>query len=217
MALRKLAVLLAREGFHVLRFDYFGTGDSAGDSHEGTIVEWRQNIVSATHDISECSGARTVSIVGFRLGAALAASLPIELMNLILWDPVVSGETYVDELRELHRRQFTALLYPPPLPRSGRDGDVLGTPLPAAMVTGLQTIDLLVDPTTSARHVAMIVSEERPDYSALRVRLENGESGKSPLEYRHIPTVAQGDQRDSMLVSSSVLQAMASVLTGGAN
>lgn len=215
MALRKLAALLAREGFHVLRFDYYGTGDSAGGSHEGTIVEWRRNIVSAADDIRECSGARTVSVVGFRLGAALAASIPIEVMNLVLWDPVVSGGRYIDELRELHRRQFAGLLYPPPLPRTGRDGDILGTPAPSSMLTGLQTIDLLVDPTTPAKRIAMVVSEQRADYSALRVRLENRASGGSSLDYHHIPTVTHGDQHEVMLVSSSVLQAMTSVLTGG--
>jgi len=54
MALRTLAALLAREGFHVLRFDYYATGDSAGESSEGSLSEWRANIVTARDDLREC-------------------------------------------------------------------------------------------------------------------------------------------------------------------
>src|ERR1044071_4528450 len=70
MAYRKLAGLLARDGFHVLRFDYYGTGDSAGESREGTLAEWRENLVAAVKDLEECSGVAKVSLLGFRLGAA---------------------------------------------------------------------------------------------------------------------------------------------------
>ena len=37
-SLRKLGDLLAAAGFDVLRFDYFGTGDSAGDLPEASLA-----------------------------------------------------------------------------------------------------------------------------------------------------------------------------------
>src|SRR4051812_45280912 len=58
MALRNFAALLARHGFPVLRFDYYATGDSAGQSQEGHLSEWKANIVAAAEDLREYSGVR---------------------------------------------------------------------------------------------------------------------------------------------------------------
>jgi pimeloyl-ACP methyl ester carboxylesterase len=213
MAIRKLAALLAREGFHVLRFDYYATGDSGGDTGHGSLSEWRQNIVSAASDIVECSGARTMSVIGLGLGAALAATAPLDVANLVLWDPVVSGTTYLEELRELHRRQYSPMLFPPPVPRTGAGGDLLGIPLPDGIEAELRAVDLLCQSSARAEHIALVVSEERPEYAALRARLDNDASRRSPLEYCHVPSDSQADQQEAILVSSHVLQAMASVLT----
>ena len=73
MVLRKLASTLAHDGFHVLRFDYYGTGDSSGGPRDGSLGEWCQNIVTAAADLKECSGVTKVSLLGLRLGATLAA------------------------------------------------------------------------------------------------------------------------------------------------
>ncbi len=94
---RRLARQLSDSGFHVLRFDYFGTGDSAGESDEGTLAQWCQDIRAAAHEILDLSGARHLSAVGFRLGAAMTTMVDLRLRSLVLWEPVVHG-------RGLHRR-----------------------------------------------------------------------------------------------------------------
>ena len=43
-AFRQLGTLLNRQGFHVLRFDYFGTGDSAGEGTEATVEQWLEDV-----------------------------------------------------------------------------------------------------------------------------------------------------------------------------
>jgi pimeloyl-ACP methyl ester carboxylesterase len=131
MVLRKLASTLAHDGFHVLRFDYYGTGDSSGGPRDGSLSEWCQNIVTAAADLKECSGVTKVSLLGLRLGATLAALTPMDVTNLVLWDPVVDGRKYLDELRSIHTRKFSSLLYPPRLPARGRGGELLGFPLEA--------------------------------------------------------------------------------------
>ena len=42
-ALLQLAVLAARRGFHAMRFDYFGSGDSAGDCSEISLARCRRD------------------------------------------------------------------------------------------------------------------------------------------------------------------------------
>jgi pimeloyl-ACP methyl ester carboxylesterase len=212
IAMRRLAALLARAGFHVLRFDYYGTGDSAGDARHGSLSEWRENIVAAAHDISECSGARSISVVGFRLGASLAASAPMTMDTLVLWDPVVNGSRYLEELRATHSRQFSGLLFPPPLPAPGVGGDLLGHPLPGAMEKELRAIDLLAQGSDRAARIALVVSEQRPEYAQLLARLGKRASGEATLDYCPAVVESQANQADAMLVSGSVLQTLTSVL-----
>ena len=69
-AFRQLAMLLARRGFHVLRFDWFGTGDSAGAGEEGSIARWLEDARTAIDELKDTAGVTRVSLVGLRLGAA---------------------------------------------------------------------------------------------------------------------------------------------------
>ena len=43
-ALHQLAIKLSGTGFHVLRFDYYGCGDSFGYCQEGNLNQWTQDI-----------------------------------------------------------------------------------------------------------------------------------------------------------------------------
>lgn len=101
---RRLASTLAERGFLALRFDYDGTGDSAGrlDDPE-RVAAWLRS-VAAAHDEVVAAGAPSVALVGMRLGATLAAvhadrlrSLGDSLPALVLWDPCASGRTFLRE------------------------------------------------------------------------------------------------------------------------
>lgn len=99
--LQKLAVDLARTGFHVLRFDYAGTGDSS-DLDDWDLETWKRNGLDALRELSERSEANRLSIVGVRLGASLAVVLDATLDSLVLWDPIISGADYLAELNALN-------------------------------------------------------------------------------------------------------------------
>jgi alpha/beta superfamily hydrolase len=103
--LRVLADRLADQGFAALRFDYEGTGDSAGDLSGASRVEgWLRNVVAATSLLRQ-AGVEDVALVGLRMGAtlaAVAASTCAPLAALVCWDPCVSGRAFLREQRALH-------------------------------------------------------------------------------------------------------------------
>ena len=215
MAFRKLAAMLVREGFHVLRFDYYGTGDSAGGSREGSLGEWRQNVVAAATDLEECSGATKVSLVGLRLGATLAALAPVDAANLVLWEPVVDGRKYLDELRAIHEREFSDLLFPPRLPAQTCGGELLGFPLPLDLEAEIRGINLLGQLTWRAEHIMLVAAERNLDHLNLLTHLRHAaSSGGAAVEEHHVPDESQSNQQqDAMLLSTQVLQVIAAALS----
>jgi pimeloyl-ACP methyl ester carboxylesterase len=97
--MRQLAARLVRVGFHVLRFDYFGTGDSYGDTGEGDLASWCEDIETAIEELKEITGATTVNLAGLRFGANLSAQVaacqPKEIAKLVLWEPLAADELAV--------------------------------------------------------------------------------------------------------------------------
>ncbi len=97
---RQLANALAGEGIPALRFDYYGTGDSAGDSAD---VDWDRcvaDIAVAADELRRRSGADRIVAFGARLGGSLAttAMARARLAGLVMWDPVIDGGVYVSRL-----------------------------------------------------------------------------------------------------------------------
>jgi pimeloyl-ACP methyl ester carboxylesterase len=137
-SLRQLAIKLATCGYHTLRFDFFGTGDSGGDMPEADLAGWEADAVSAIEGIKDIAGAARVSVIGLRLGAsvaaAVAARLAAEVDALVMWDPIVSGDDYVRSLLAASR----------PMSVAGDPGaaEVDGFVLTQIMVRQLKAIDL---------------------------------------------------------------------------
>jgi pimeloyl-ACP methyl ester carboxylesterase len=105
--LRALAERLSREGHAVLRFDYFGTGDSAGDDLDCDLDGWCHDLLTAHQEACFRSGASRIVWVGMRLGGTVAMhaarmAAPQNLARLILWDPIFDGPRYLAYLREQH-------------------------------------------------------------------------------------------------------------------
>lgn len=108
--LRHLADDLAAAGVPVLRFDYYGTGDAAGEGGEPDFVPRAvQNVVAASAQLRALADVEHVVLCGWRFGATLAV-LAAEAMAarnahapsaLVLMAPVVNGRGYLRELRAL--------------------------------------------------------------------------------------------------------------------
>lgn len=100
-AYRQVATLASRMGGPVLRFDYFGTGDSPGEGVEVTLQRWVEDTRTAIVEARERSGLDRVRVAGLRLGgvaAALAAEGRDDVERVVLWDPVIRGQAFLDEL-----------------------------------------------------------------------------------------------------------------------
>ncbi len=105
---RRLAKRLSSEGYHVLRFDYSCTGDSHGESTSADLLAWYSDIDTAAKELMEISGSENLLQIGIRLGATLLVNLSSEgykpdASRTILWDPVISGEDYLDKMQAMHR------------------------------------------------------------------------------------------------------------------
>ena len=124
----QLAVLLSRAGFHVLRFDYFGCGDSEGDFDQGSLVQWTKDIHTAVDEIRNRSKLTRVSLIGLRIGATLALRATIDsphVDSIIVWQPISDGRLYLEELAEIQQSDYKRMEFQK---NKTRDPSVMETP-----------------------------------------------------------------------------------------
>jgi pimeloyl-ACP methyl ester carboxylesterase len=175
-SMRQLANMLNSAGFHVLRFDYFGTGDSAGDMMQADIAGWERDIGTAIDELKDTCGAQRVALVGLRLGGTLAARVAArratDVDALALWDPIVDGPEYVDELMLESRNYARALCR-----SAGRAADqgggfeVLGFPLTARLAEDFGQVDLAAQIGSVAARSAIVASRSLASHSRLAAAL----------------------------------------------
>ena len=171
-ALRSLAGQLCDMGFGVLRFDYDGTGDSAGDHRDPDRLEaWVRSVDEACRYMLGQGHARELTLLGLRFGASLAAlhacrQASPALRQLILWDPVVQGRRFVRGLRLIAAS-------PPSGDDAGPDGtsiSVAGTVHGAATLDALAGVDLLQQDAPLVRRMLVLRRAEREDARGLAER-----------------------------------------------
>lgn len=135
-AVRRIAMQLAERGFDVLRFDYSGTGDSAGAQEDVSLEAWLADIRTAVRELMETTGQTKVSLLGVRFGAGLAVEVAARagdsVHSVLAWDPVLRGAEYLAWME-----QAEAALHP-----NGTKGtQVLGHPLPPAFRAQVAAFD----------------------------------------------------------------------------
>jgi len=166
-AVRLVGSQLARAGFHVLRFDYRGTGDSSGNVDTGMFDRWCNDIELAAHELLQRSGVQNLTVVGLRMGAALAvealAKRNIKARALVLWDPIVSGAEYLLTLEKLHAE--TVFDRKAPLRSSD---ELMGARFPQDLRNTIQDFDLARRlQKVDVQRTALVVSEDLPEFGAL--------------------------------------------------
>jgi pimeloyl-ACP methyl ester carboxylesterase len=212
-AFRRLAGTLAREGFHVLSFDWSGTGDSWGDTTDGTLEIWREDVALAAQELRDASAASSISIVGMRLGATLAALACADGLaaeRLVLWEPVVSGSRYIAELEALHARENLRLLHP----TSAHGAEMVGFPFSPALRASIRQIELGAKPPRGAGRIVIVAGVERPDHRELYAAFQRAGLGATYECVPEDPSATNVGERESALLTTRSLAVIADHLAG---
>lgn len=213
----RLAQRLAADGFHVLRFDYYATGDSAGGAADGTVDQWRADVRSAAAELRELSGTDGISLLGLRAGATLAAMACQEMdgiRDLLLWDPIVDGRAWLEAMERLHSRFVSDSR--PALRRfaaRSRAPQLLGFPYPARLRQGLAGLALPDTPGKSERSI-LLVSDAAD--TRLTTPWERGGTG---FEIHTVPGTnrwcADSGEPEPLTVQVAGLDAVVGIIAGG--
>jgi len=188
-AYRQLAARLAHAGFPVLRFDFWGCGDSGGACEEGNIQRWLADISCAIEEIRKGCNTVQTCLVGSRLGATLGAIVGSESGNvatMILWDPVLNGREHIEELARNHRKMLSSSHV-----KRNRGNiaeqrtEILGFPLTDFLLKDLEKIDLFAIRQRPARRILVIESGPKPNGERFK---EFFGSLEIPWEYRYLPS-----------------------------
>jgi pimeloyl-ACP methyl ester carboxylesterase len=209
--IRQLSLALAQNGYHVMRFDYRGSGDSAGTMQGLEASDWVADVSMAVAELRDMAVIQKVSIIGLRLGGLLAAHAACELGTidrLVLWDPVTDGATYVDELK-----QYLPLLAIDAARSNFIEADqcirINGFSMPARFQQGLQELAMTTLDTRSIKSVLQLVSHEKPDFAAIK----QAWSGQSNFNYQLHPAPHDWNYSDnfgSILLPQPIMSAIKS-------
>jgi pimeloyl-ACP methyl ester carboxylesterase len=215
-AFRQMALLLSKAGFHVLRFDYTGTGDSSGEATETSLAEWADDARQAADELKETGELERVSFVGLRLGAciaALAAAGRSDVDELVLWDPPMLGKDYLAEILEertdsVGNSRLSSL--------TGDMVGVMGFPITRRLRDELTAFDLRkVGTPTGSSSRFVVASHERPEYTELG-RLDVGAAKAS---FQLVPSEGNWNEVDDYggaLIPVFLIQAIVARLSQGA-
>jgi len=213
MSYRLFAMLggeLAQRGIAVLRFDYHGMGDSAGEDSTFSLESARHDARIALDALRSRIGGAAPIVLGVRGGAFAAASLAdaMPLRGLWLWQPVTDGAQYLADLETLdlaHRRSTRR--YPNGGGERVAPGDrtIVGLPCSATLIEEIKTARVergakwppltLIEPADAA-----------PTFPGTRrIALANGLSEwVTRVDIDHFPPPAVRDLADRLAASPEI-------------
>jgi len=158
--LRTLAERLAERGHGVLRMDYDGLGDSAGDRwDDGRVPAWKASIARAVDEV-RALGAQTITLIGLRMGASLVMTeaKKVGADAVVAWVPVTSGKRFMKELRMLG----LAVPATEERPEPGNTIVYAGTVFSPETSTAMGAIDLDKLGEKPAARVLVVARPDRP-------------------------------------------------------
>ncbi|MCB9066932.1 MAG: hypothetical protein H6629_03880 [Calditrichae bacterium] len=205
---KQMAVRLSRDGYHVLRFDYFGTGDSAGELTDATINIWQENVHNAIEELHDCGDVQSVSLIGLRLGgaiAALAGAASGDVHSIALWDTVSNGETYWQSLETQHQNWLISHLVKPQ--SAGDVREIVGFTISDAFEKSVRQLDLSALQQSPAQHI-LILSNSENGVSGLENHLQKSGSQVKSQQIPEQQVWQESASLENFLVPNNSLQAI---------
>lgn len=137
-----LAHELSGHGFNVLRFDYFGTGDSEGEDVEFSLQRAAIDAAMAVEHMRATMPGLPIIVLGIRAGAFPAAQLARNgsCDRLWLWQPVLDGADYMRRLLARDQVERTSTMRYPRVrdPDAGDAETLMGFPRSSDLLRQLQ-------------------------------------------------------------------------------
>jgi len=211
-ALRQLAARLSDSGFPVLRFDYYGCGDSFGDAEEGGISQWLQDIATAISEARVRTSVSHICLIGLRLGAALSLITAAErgdVDSVVLWDPVVIGKVYLQDLSSLQKAALRCRPKPIRPRKSPTHTEIIGFPLPTSLCADVEKLNLLTIAPKPTTNILAIQSDRAPENTCLKHHLARREGR---FEYLRVqaPQIWFPTVDGNLLVPGQIVQSVVS-------
>jgi exosortase A-associated hydrolase 2 len=97
----ELARELSENNCAVLMLDFSTCGDSEGEIKDFNPIKWQADIQSGIDYLNQAYNKPEITLLGIRFGATIAtisATKNREIKDLILIDPVIKGERYLNEV-----------------------------------------------------------------------------------------------------------------------
>jgi exosortase A-associated hydrolase 2 len=170
---------LAKLGWDVLLVDLLGCGDSSGDFADGRWEAWQTDVLQAYDWHRKRAGGESW-LWGLRAGcllASTAASSALEPVNLLLWQPVLSGSQHLqhflrlklaNELAEEGGARRTVKALRDQLAATGAI-EIAGYALSRGLATGLERAELAVPRAGTQTVWLEVSSREGPELSPAAV------------------------------------------------
>ncbi len=169
-SIRHFAEASAARGFPALRFDYDGTGDSAGDDLDGDRWDaWIASARAAVRELRERTGVQRVVLLGIRLGASIAAYAAADaadVAGVALIAPIASGRPWLRELRALQATMGRAAA-PGEFALPADVQESVGLLIAPGTRTALERIDLAGLGGQLPNDLLLVDREDRPPLDAL--------------------------------------------------
>lgn len=218
-SVRQLSKQIARVGFYVLRFDYYGTGDSLGQGYDANLEQWKSDIITAMKELQRRFGIEKIILIGVRLGASLALMVSNDtrdVAGLVMWEPILNGENYLREIKESHAEWFECNGKKHKLKLEERQNEVLGFPLTTQLKDDITSIKTEKISFIKSSRTLIISSEEKQEAAKFSQLLKGAVDSTSTkagnhISYQFIPGVKpwlKHEGFDKMLVPQPILQAI---------